>query len=97
MQTSRGRSSSIVLKSATPIRTFVLDRGVVDVDLHILRLSEDGWTCIARGHHLVDLTLEPGVYDIVIDTWVGTDGIERGGPFQFVALKCDLDDSACTR
>lgn len=75
------------------IRAIVLDRDGVDVDLHLL--ASEGDECIARGHHTVEAALDAGSYSLVVDSWVGADGIERAGEYTLVVVECDDDDEAC--
>ena len=56
----------------------VSDDATVDVDLHLLD-SPDGAGCLARDDTELELWIEPGVYWISVDTYVG--GHEFPGPY----------------
>ncbi|MBH23712.1 MAG: hypothetical protein CMH57_04455 [Myxococcales bacterium] len=72
------------LSRRATVRAMVLDRGDVDIDLHLLTgLSAD--SCLERAHTALSATLEPGDYTFVLDTWVGAE--ERSGEFLFVVLE----------
>lgn len=74
------------LTQRTTVRAMVFDQGTTDIDLHILddTLSPQG--CLARDHQDLSLTLDPGVYYIVLDTFVGSDQRPRSGPYLFTLL-----------
>jgi hypothetical protein len=73
----------------------VLDRGTVDVDLHLLGDPADPATCLARHDRLLERTLGAGVYHLVVDTYVSSDAIPRAGPFLLVVLRCEPGDPDC--
>lgn len=50
----------------------------VDVDVHLLRT--DG-ACLSRGNLAAGALLGPGRYKVVVDSWVGRDGVVRSGRF----------------
>ncbi|MGB0647019.1 MAG: SGNH/GDSL hydrolase family protein [Bradymonadia bacterium] len=77
------------------VRAMVFDSGRVDIDLHLLGADPIAEACIARDHHQIETTLDPGTYHFVLDTFTDRDGNERSGPYLFVLLECDEDDSAC--
>jgi hypothetical protein len=52
------------------LRAVVLDRGSVDVDLHLLGGTVGEAGCLARGDTLVESELLPGTYHLVVDTYV---------------------------
>jgi len=84
----------VELHEPTSLRAAVIDRGVVDVDIHILDDSATGEGCLDRDHHLVDTTLEPGAYFVVVDTYVA-DGAPLAGEFLLVLVGCEPDDPDC--
>ena len=51
------------------LRAVVLDRGNVDVDLHLLGGTVGETGCVARGDTLVESDLSPGTYHLVVDTY----------------------------
>ncbi|MGB0591517.1 MAG: thrombospondin type 3 repeat-containing protein [Myxococcota bacterium] len=54
----------------------------VDVDLHLLSDLE-GPTLIERGDRSVYAILQPGTYYLVVDTYVGADGVALSGAYTF--------------
>ncbi len=53
----------------------------IDVDVHVLD-DVDPDACLARGHAEASATLAPGVYYVVVDTWVNGSGVEQDGPYR---------------
>ena len=82
------------VEETTAIRALVLDEDGTDVDLHLVDESATGDGCIARGHHRIETTVEPGVYHFAVDTWAD-DGVPLSGEFVFVVVECDPGDSSC--
>jgi len=78
------------LATATPVRVVVLDRGPVDVDVHLL----SGGTCVERADRLIDRTVAAGDHRIVVDTFV-TGGGELAGAYTLVVLACEPGDPDC--
>ncbi len=78
------------LPSATPVRIVVLDRGAVDVDVHVLT----GGTCVARDDKIIQRRLPAGDHLIVVDTFV-SGGVPRSGPFGLVVVRCEAGDPSC--
>lgn len=78
----------------TPVRILVLDRGSVDVDVHLLSGTPTASACIERDHRIIERTLEPGVHYLALDTFVGS-GTERSGAYSLVVVECDPGDSRC--
>lgn len=78
------------------LRAVVLDRGDVDVDIHLLgdTVSESG--CLTRGDTIVERDLSPGTYHLVVDTYV-SGGQALGGEYLLAVLLCAPDDPACTQ
>lgn len=58
-----------MLSAPTNVHLYVFDRGMVDVDLHLLD-DPDPSSCIARGHLEVEQMLAPGEYYVTIDSFV---------------------------
>jgi hypothetical protein len=81
------------LDRATAIRAMVLDLEGVDADLHLLAAGGDPDGCLARGDRMVEATLPPGTWDLVVDTWSAEAPLP--GAFLLVVVECDADDSAC--
>jgi hypothetical protein len=66
--------------SATTIHAVVVDRGTADIDLHLLEGEATAAACIARDHDELIQAVDPGVYYLVLDTFV-SGGTEHGGDF----------------
>lgn len=58
----------------------VLDRGDVDIDVHLLDASETAEGCLASDHNAIEVDLEPGTFQLVLDTFV-SHGVEHSGEF----------------
>ncbi|MGK0362431.1 MAG: hypothetical protein ACI9U2_004752, partial [Bradymonadia bacterium] len=69
------------LDQPTVIEAFVLDRGDVDVDLHLIGAEATGEACLERAHQRLTASLEAGRYHLVVDTFVGRDAVAQSGPF----------------
>ncbi|MFV8755086.1 SGNH/GDSL hydrolase family protein [Nannocystaceae bacterium ST9] len=78
----------------TSIRAVVLDREGVDVDIQLLDMSVSEAGCLARHDTLIQQTLAPGSYAIVIDTYVAS-GVEQAGAYTFVIHECEPGDPDC--
>lgn len=52
-----------------------------DVDVHILRELDAG-TCIDRGNYTAAAALEAGIYWVIADTWVDSDGHDFSGQYE---------------
>lgn len=81
---------------ATParIRAIVLDRGDVDIDVHLLDGSATTSGCLARNDTLIEADLSPGSYHVVLDTYVAG-AAPAAGEYLFALLVCAPGDSAC--
>lgn len=82
------------LDAPARLRIVVLDRDAVDVDVHLVGPTPSGDGCVARGHHLVEASLDAGVHHLAVDTFVDAGG-ERSGDFLLVIVACDADDPSC--
>ncbi|MDP3276074.1 MAG: GDSL-type esterase/lipase family protein [Deltaproteobacteria bacterium] len=74
----------VVLARPTRVRAMVIDRGNVDVDLHLLNAADPS-RCVARDDRTLVRDLPAGTHTFVVDTFVGGDGVARAGEFLFVA------------
>ncbi len=74
------------LERATNIRAVVVDRGEVDIDLHLLADPADPTTCLARAHTDLRASLEAGTWYFALDTFNADDG-PRAGDFLFVLVE----------
>lgn len=81
----------LALPTATPVRAVVLDRGAVDVDLHVLT----GDACVERDDRLVDRALPAGAHALVVDSFVSA-GVEHAGAYTLVIVACEPGDPDCT-
>lgn len=82
------------VNSPVRIRGVVLDRGNVDIDIHLLDATATTAGCLARNDALLEADLAPGVYHVVLDTYVDN-GTALGGEYVFALLTCAPGDSAC--
>jgi len=82
------------LADDTPVRIQVLDRGDVDIDVHLLS-STDPDDCIERDHRLIERTLGPGSWYLSLDSWVDGDGDSRDGEYLLAIVPCDPTDDDC--
>lgn len=80
--------------SAVRIRAIVLDRGDVDVDIHLLGAEVATSGCLDRSDALVEADLDAGTHHLVVDTYVDT-GTERSGEYVLVLMICEPGDPAC--
>ncbi|MCB9547538.1 MAG: SGNH/GDSL hydrolase family protein [Myxococcales bacterium] len=77
----------LVLDRPTVIQAHVLDRGDVDVDLHLLADARDPGTCLVRAHTSLQASLEAGTWYLVADTFTSRGGVERAGEYLLVVLE----------
>jgi hypothetical protein len=77
----------MVVTQPTAIRAMVLDRGTVDIDVHLLGAAATGASCLKRDNKQIATTLQPGTYHFSLDTFVDTSGKELSGEYIFVVLK----------
>jgi lysophospholipase L1-like esterase len=84
------------LARETALRAIVLDRGDVDVDVHLLDDSGTEAGCLARSDRTIEGTLPAGDYTFVLDTWVDGGGDERAGDYLFVVQVCEAGDADCS-
>jgi hypothetical protein len=82
------------LTNDTPSRVIVLDRGNVDVDVHLLGASLDGASCIARNDRILERVIPAGIHHIAVDTYV-SNGIEHSGEYLLVVVACEPGDPDC--
>ncbi len=76
------------------VRAVVLDRGDVDIDVHLLDSSASEAGCLARGDTMVESDLAPGTYYFSLDTYV-SNGVEHAGEYLFLVLTCAAGDPSC--
>lgn len=68
------------------LRAWVLDRGDVDVDLHLLTDPHDPGTCVQRAHREIRATLGPGTWYFVVDSFT-SGGVPKSGEYLFVLIE----------
>ncbi|MEZ4383290.1 MAG: SGNH/GDSL hydrolase family protein [Nannocystaceae bacterium] len=71
------------------VRAIVIDRGDVDIDLHLVDASATGAGCIARADKSLTAELGPGTYYFILDTFV-SGGNEAAGDYLFVIERAGL-------
>ena len=71
-----------------------MDRGNVDVDVHLLGATVTTSGCLVRNDTLIGKDLSPGTYHVVVDTFV-TGGTPASGEYLFALLVCAPGDAAC--
>ncbi|MDH5491456.1 MAG: hypothetical protein OEY14_05835, partial [Myxococcales bacterium] len=76
----------LVLDAPRTLRVMVFDRGSVDVDLHLLAAPSEA-ECLLRDHEIIVTTLDAGTHFLSVDTFVGSDGIERSGDYLLVIME----------
>ncbi|MCA9659721.1 MAG: hypothetical protein KC486_15370, partial [Myxococcales bacterium] len=77
------------LEDSETVRALVVDRGDVDIDLHLVDASATGEGCIARADKSLVAELGPGTYYFILDTFV-SGGVEAAGDFLFVIERVSL-------
>ncbi|MEZ4221492.1 MAG: SGNH/GDSL hydrolase family protein [Polyangiaceae bacterium] len=82
------------LDAETRLRILVVDRGNVDVDLHLTQGEPKGASCVARHDRLIQGTFPSGDYSLVVDTFA-TSTEERAGAYALVVLPCAAGDPDC--
>lgn len=88
------RYYGLELAEKTPIRVMLFDRTGVDVDLHLLGAEKTGAACIERDDRIIERTLEPGSYTLVVDSFVSS-GQVLSGDYLLVVTRCDPADTGC--
>ncbi len=78
---------TLELEAPSTIRALVLDRGDVDIDLHLLDDADDPEACLERGHTELRASLDAGTWHFVLDSWVDAEGAARAGEYLFVVVK----------
>ena len=79
------------LPESTPVRAIVVDRSVVDVDVH---LGQDDGNCSARGDVIAEDRLAAGEHRVVVDSFFGASGSKQGA-YLLVVVKCEEGDRRC--
>jgi hypothetical protein len=73
------------LAAPARVRAMVLDRGDVDIDVHLLDASATAEGCLDRDHRAVVADLAAGRYFLVLDTFV-SGGVELAGEYLLVVM-----------
>ena len=76
---------TLELTAPRRVDAWVFDRGMVDIDVHVLDASGSEAGCMARNDTHVSIELPAGRFTIVLDTYVAS-GAERAGEYLFVVL-----------
>jgi len=84
----------LTIQTRTRLRATVHDRGTTDIDLHLLDETASEAGCLARHHQIIEATLEPGTYHLVLDTFV-SGGAARSGEYLLSIVPCPADDPTC--
>lgn len=74
------------LDEPATVRIMVMDRGNVDIDVHLLDATAQPDGCVARAHKEVVRALEPGTWHVSMDTFV-SGGTAQAGEFLMVMLR----------
>ncbi len=74
------------LDRAARVRAMVMDRGDVDIDVHLLGAAVDGAGCVERDHRSVVVDLAAGLHHFSLDTFVSAGGSARAGEYLFVVV-----------
>jgi hypothetical protein len=74
------------LAAPARVRAMVLDRGDVDIDVHLLDSTGTAAGCLDRDHRAVVADLAPGRYFLVLDTFVDA-GVELAGECLLVVME----------
>lgn len=59
------------LATTTRVRATVASARGADLDVHLVRAGGTGADCLARGDREATATLEPGAWDVVVDSYAG--------------------------
>jgi len=86
---------TLILEQETPIRAMVLDRGVVDIDIHLFEENNGTKTCLERAHRIIERTLPAGTYHLILDSWVDGDQNQRSGEYLLSIIACESNDPRC--
>lgn len=71
---------------ATHLHAWLVDRGSVDVDLHLLDATGAAAGCIARDDRELQADLAPGTYYLSIDSYVTSDAMAHPGEYLLVLM-----------
>jgi hypothetical protein len=75
------------LARPTTVRAYVMDRGSVDIDVHLMGDPTDPASCLDRAHTGVIASLEAGTWYFVLDTFVSAANGELPGEYLFVVVE----------
>ncbi len=75
------------LDADTDVRMIVLDRGEVDVDIHLLGPEGDPTSCVARNDKVIERRLAAGTWIISLDTFVSGNGTAYPGDYLFIVVQ----------
>ena len=91
------------LTAPTALRAAVLDGSTthtggdtpVDVDMYLLDATAAGTGCIASGDAIVETTVGPGTFYVVVDTTAA--GPEVAGEYTLAVVACEATDTRCAK
>ncbi len=83
------------LQEKVLLRTLVVDAEDVDVDIQLLQGSAEAASCLARNDTLIQGTIGPGTYFLVVDTFQSKSKGERPGDYLLVVTTCEPNDLDC--
>jgi hypothetical protein len=91
------------LGAPTALRAAVLDGSInhaagdtlVDVDVYLLDATRSGSGCIAAGDSILETTVGPGTFYVVVDTTSAAP--EVAGEFTLAVVPCESTDARCVR
>lgn len=66
----------------------------VDVDVHLLA-GDSPDMCVRRNNVALAWVVRPGTWTVVVDTWVGSDGVARAGNYRLEVELLPLDQGRC--
>ncbi len=84
----------VVVPSMGALSVVVTSAPGVDVDVHLLG-SDDPDDCLIRAHVALGWVVEPGVYTLVVDSWVNASGEAQSGAFDLDLDLLPLDAGPC--
>jgi len=91
------------LAAPTALRAVVLDGSTthsggdtpVDVDVYLLDATAAGTGCIASGDAILETTVGPGTFYVVVDTTAASPDV--AGEYTLAVVACEATDTRCAR
>jgi hypothetical protein len=66
----------------------------IDIDVHLLAGDSPG-DCVKRDNKALAWVVRPGTWTVAVDTWVGSEGVARAGPYRLTVDFMPLDAGPC--